>query len=82
MVGQLINGENFPIVGEEHGIKDRGSTSTYDQICDDFLLILPHLSISISMKVGTFFRRYIHDPSVRGNIDEISSPRVITIKIV
>jgi hypothetical protein len=26
MVGQLIDGDNFPIVGEEHGMKDRGST--------------------------------------------------------
>ena len=56
-------------------------TSTYDQICDSFLLILPHLSVTISMKGDTFFRHYIHDPSVHGNIDEISSPCVITIKM-
>jgi hypothetical protein len=23
-VGQLINGDNFPVVGEKHGAKDRG----------------------------------------------------------
>jgi hypothetical protein len=30
-------------------------TSTYDQICDGCSLILPHLSIAISMKADIFF---------------------------
>jgi hypothetical protein len=32
-------------------------TSTYDQICDGFSLILPHLSVAISTKAEIFFRR-------------------------
>jgi hypothetical protein len=56
-------------------------TSTYDQICHGFSLLLPHLSVAISTKAKTIFRRYIHEPGVRGNNDEIISPRVITIKI-
>jgi hypothetical protein len=39
-------------------IMDICGTSTYDQICDGFSLILPHLSVTISMKAKTFFRRY------------------------
>jgi hypothetical protein len=31
------------------------NTSTYDQICDGFSLLLPHLSVAISMKAKTFF---------------------------
>jgi hypothetical protein len=56
-------------------------TSTYDQICDGFLLLLPHLSVAISMKPKTFFHRYIHKPGVLGNNDEIISPHVITINM-
>jgi hypothetical protein len=32
-------------------------TSTYDQICDGFSLILPHLSVAISTKAEIFFRQ-------------------------
>jgi hypothetical protein len=32
-------------------------TSTYDQICDGLSLILPHLSVAISMKADIFFHR-------------------------
>jgi hypothetical protein len=38
----------------EVGMRD---TSTYDQICDDFALILPHLSVAISMKAEIYFHR-------------------------
>jgi hypothetical protein len=44
-------------------------------------LLLPHLSVAISTKAKTIFRRYIHEPGVRGNNDEIIPPHVITIKI-
>jgi hypothetical protein len=35
--------------------KELALTSTYDQIWDGFLLIFPHLSVTISVKVETFF---------------------------
>jgi hypothetical protein len=69
--------QNFP---SQSGNKPF-NTSTYDQIFHVFSLLLRHLSVTISTKAKTIFRRYIHEPGVRGNIDEISSPGVITIKI-
>jgi hypothetical protein len=61
-------------------------TITYDQIFHGFSLLLPHLSVAISTKEKTIFRRYffvryIHEQGVRGNNDEIIPPRVITINI-
>jgi hypothetical protein len=61
--------------------KLNGRTTTYDQICHGFSLLLPHISVALSTKAKTIFRRYIHEPGIRGNNDEIIPPRVITIKI-
>ena len=36
---------------------EQALTSTYDQICDDFSLILPHLFVAISRKSEFFFRQ-------------------------
>jgi hypothetical protein len=62
-LGNLLRG----LVTEHHNQWDQilpqaefaynDSTSTYEQICDSFSLILPHLSVTISMKAEIFFRR-------------------------
>jgi hypothetical protein len=47
--------------GTSHSTQNLSSTdtSTYDQICDGFSLILPDLSVAISTKTKTFFRFFI-----------------------
>jgi len=56
-------------------------TTTYDQIFHGFSFLLPHKSTALSTKEKTIFHRYIHEPGVHGNNNEIIPPHVITIKI-
>jgi hypothetical protein len=81
----LAPGETLSLVQElpcfDNLIKMDPFTSTYDQICDGFSLILPHISIAISMKAKSFFHCYINEPCFHGNNDEINLPHVITIKV-
>jgi len=79
--GSMISSSCSSVLDADSNDSSYHNTSTSDQICNGFSLIFPHLFIVISTKAENFFSHYIHNSGVHGNIDEIISPRVITIKV-